>query len=223
MGLLLHQQHNDSAAVRYFTEALDIFTRQHDIFNEATTRKGLYEALRHTDPTAAMVHNDRYLALHDSLYDRETGILLTKYMAERGYDELLTENEVLRSTRRTYIAIGLAVATVLLLLIVYLLWRSRRDRRQPVSLISKVAALHSAQIAGQSAAVSYPSPPVPTADDFTLRVIATVNESLPTGHYSVEDCRLAQHGCAGLPPACEGGFRPVTENLYPSNLDGTGR
>ena len=79
MGLLMHQEKNDSAAVRYFNEALQIFLSQHDLFNESHSRKGLYEALRHTDPDLAMEHNDRYNALRDSIYDKDTGELLSKW------------------------------------------------------------------------------------------------------------------------------------------------
>ena len=54
MGQLMHQQGNDSAAVRYFGEALDIFIEQKDLYNESYSRKGLYDALRTTDPALAM-------------------------------------------------------------------------------------------------------------------------------------------------------------------------
>ena len=98
MGLLMHQEQNDSAATRYFNEALKIFTQQHDLFNEAQSRKGLYEALRKTDPDQAMQHNDRYLALRDSIYDKNTGELLSKYAAEYGNVELQAENQEMQKT-----------------------------------------------------------------------------------------------------------------------------
>ena len=85
MGLLMHQVQNDSAAVRYYNEALKIFLSQHDLFNESKSRHGLYEALRHSNPDLAMEHNDRYNELRDSLYDEKTGQLLSKYAVEYGY------------------------------------------------------------------------------------------------------------------------------------------
>lgn len=131
MGLLLHQEKNDSAAVRYFNEALGIFLDQKDLFNESTSRKGLYEAMRTTEPALAIQHNDRYLELRDSLYDSETGLLLSKYAAEYDNYELLTENQEMQRTSRLYIIIGV-VALVLLLLgwLLHFLWMRRRQRQQ---------------------------------------------------------------------------------------------
>ena len=114
MGLLLLREKNDTAAVRYYNEALTIFTSQHDIYNESHTRRGLYEALRNSNPSMAMLHNDRYNDLRDSLYDRETGELLSKYAAEYGYEELQQQNADDRSAYRLYLVILVVLIAVIL-------------------------------------------------------------------------------------------------------------
>ena len=114
MGLLLLHEKNDTAAVRYYNEALAIFTSQHDIYNESHTRRGLYEALRNSNPSLAMLHNDRYNDLRDSLYDRETGQLLSKYAAEYGYEELQQQNADDRSAYRLYLIILVVLIAVIL-------------------------------------------------------------------------------------------------------------
>ena len=131
MGLLLHQHGDDSAAVGYFNEALAIFLDQKDLYNESFSRKGLYDALRTSDPAQAMLHNDRYLELRDSLYDAETGMLLSKYAAEYDNYELLTENEEMQRTRRLYLITGIVVVVLLLVgWLLHYLWMRRRQRHQ---------------------------------------------------------------------------------------------
>ena len=199
MGLLMHQAKNDSAAVRYFNEALAIFTDQHDLFNEASSRKGLYEALRHTDPDLAMAHNDRYLALRDSLYDKNTGELLSKYAAEYGNTELQAENEDMRSARRNYIIIGIVVVGTLLALLAVGIWRSRCDRRRIQELIREVSQLQELSATmeageqAQPAAVTVQAQPEAEPEEetedhlFLMRVVKAVNDGLPTGHYGVDE------------------------------------
>ena len=138
MGLLMHQFHNDSAAVRYYSEALKIFVSQHDLYNESKSRYGLYEALRSSDPVQAMEHNDRYNELRDSIYDENTGELLSKYAAEYGYDELQAENSEILRSRRIYTMACVVIVALLLALLAFALWRHRRDRRRMRELIHQI-------------------------------------------------------------------------------------
>ena len=127
MGRLQHLEGNDTEAVRYYYEALDIFTRQHDLFNESHSRQGLYEALRASNPDLAMQHNDRYNELRDSLYDQETGELFSKYAAEYDNDTLRKENEGHRWRLRLYLI--LFIAALVLVAILWLSYRRRQQRR----------------------------------------------------------------------------------------------
>ena len=196
----MHQQHNDSAAVRYYNEALSIFLDQKDIYNESHTRKGLYDALRTSDPALAMTHNDRYLELRDSLYDEKTGELLSKYAAEYDNDVLQAENAEMHQTHRLYIVIGVVVVTTLLLLLAISALISHRDRRRIQQLIGEISTLrdemaHETVMEPVEPVATAESPtasvPTDTADiaadrEFILQVIDTVNRNLPTGQYGVE-------------------------------------
>ena len=190
MGLLMHQEKNDSAAVRYFNEALQIFLAQHDLYNESHSRKGLYEALRHTDPDLAMEHNDRYNELRDSIYDKDTGELLTKYAVEYGYDELQAENNQMQRSHRLYIIIGVAL---LLVLLAYGLWRSRRDRERMQELIRQIEAMRIEEETKSSESSPSESPADTQESDvdvedrqFLMKLVSVVNDGLSSGQYGVE-------------------------------------
>ncbi len=213
MGLLMHQDGNDSAAVRYFNEALKIFLAQNDLFNESKSRHGLYEALRHTDPDQAMSHNDRYMTLRDSLYDKDTGELLAKYAVEYGYDELQARNTSLLQSFRLYILMGVVL---LLALIGYGLWSRRNYRLRMQDLIRQIESLSTPAI--QNTVPELAEGPVPTSDEtahepasaetvaelaeapepapsdiphsdrlFLMRLVQIVNDGLPSGQIGVEN------------------------------------
>ena len=203
MGHLMHQEHNDSAAVRYYNEALAIFLNQHDLYNESFSRKGLYEALRQSDPEQAMAHNDRYLALRDSIYDKDTGELLSKYAAEYGNQELKEENSKILQSRNLYIIIGVVL---LLAILGFGFWKTNRDQRRMQELIRKVKELSVDKEAGkqkdeetesqgdvETEPVEVPqSVESPEAEEdnedrlFLMKLVNVVNEGLPTGQYGVE-------------------------------------
>lgn len=188
MGLLLHQENNDTAAANYYNEALAIFTQQHDLYNESHSRKGLYEVLRRTEPALAMEHNDRYNELRDSLYDRETGELLSKYAAEYGYEQLQAENDEMRQARRWHLAAGIAVVLALLLTGLLAVWLTHcREQRRTKRLIEQVRR---SSLATVEAVDNTPSEDTPVGGDagqnaFLKRVVEVVNESLPSSEYSV--------------------------------------
>ena len=194
MGQLMHNEKNDSAAVRYFNEALTIFIEQHDIYNESYSRKGLYAALRTTNPALAMEHNDRYNELRDSLYDEKTGSLLSKYAAEYGYGELQAENAAMQHTQRLYIIIGVVGILLLLALLAFGMWRSRRDRRRIQELIREISQLQERPVDAvdrqEETEQDDSQDTVETTEadrQFLFRLIEVVNAGLPTGHYGVEE------------------------------------
>jgi AraC-like DNA-binding protein len=182
MGLLMHRADNDSAAVRYYHEALDILIAQHDLYNESRSRQGLYEALRQTDPAKAMEHNDRYLELRDSLYDKDTGELLSKYAAEYGVGELKAENRQMQN----YIIIGIVGLAVLVCLGSILVWWMRRRQKQRIAqLIKQIETLKPQP----SVVEEQPNEVVEENNEdhkFLMKLVEVVNASLPTGHYGVE-------------------------------------
>jgi AraC-like DNA-binding protein len=198
MGSLMHQQGNDSAAVRFYDEALGIFLEQEDLYNESYSRKGLYDVLRTTDPALAMQHNDRYLELRDSLYDSETGVLLSKYAAEYGNYELQTENEEIQRTSRQNIIVGVVILVVLLLgWLIHYLWMRRRQRHQQQvnaqlqeSLDQLMAERESQEQLRESVQDEANGPVESPMDEesraFQLRIIGIVNQQMENMNVSVD-------------------------------------
>jgi len=187
MGLLKHQQQNDSAAVRYYNEALEIFLDQKDLYNESFSRKGLYDALRTTDPTLAMQHNDRYLELRDSLYDSETGVLLSKYAAEYGNYELQTENEEMQRDRRRNIVIGVIVLTLIFMSwLLHYIWMSRRQRLQQQENAQLQQSLD--KLTEENKRLNHQDEEVMNDEsrEFQLRIIGIVNQQMEKNEVSVD-------------------------------------
>lgn len=187
MGQLLHQQENDLAAVRYFNEALGIFLDQKDLYNESTSRKGLYEALRTTDPALAMQHNDRYLELRDSIYDSETGELLSKYAAEYDNYELQSENQEMLRTNRLYIIMGIALLAMLLLgwLLHYRLMRRRQCQQQQENALLQESL---DKLTAENKRLNHQGEEVMSDEsrEFQLKIIGIVNQQMETGNISVD-------------------------------------
>ncbi|MBR1809010.1 MAG: AraC family transcriptional regulator [Paludibacteraceae bacterium] len=197
MGILKHIQGNDSAAVVYYNEALDIFTEQQDIFNQCQTHKFLQDALRDTDPAMALYHGDLYYSLRDSLYDSKTGMLLSQYAAEYDNYHLLQANEQLRNSTRRQMMLFFVVALVLVVLVpvLYVVSRRRYLRRQE-KLMNEIALL---QKQLKEAPVSMPQlqkipdtrqPAESQASEydrlFLQQLITVINDAKPGDNVSVE-------------------------------------
>ena len=195
MGQLKHRAGNDSAAVRYHNEALQIFLDQHDLYNESRSRQGLYEALRNSNPALAMEHNDRYLELRDSLYDKDTGELLSKYAAQYGNDELKAENRQMHH----YILIGvICLVAVVSAGCGIMWWMRRRWKKRLEVLIKQIEVLNGGDSASSTSDAAEPSdnPAISTDETseevfdedhrFLMKLVEVVNAGLPTGQYGVE-------------------------------------
>lgn len=174
MGLLLHRERRDTSAVRYLDEALQIFTDQHDLYNESQTRRALYDALRQTDPTQAMLHNDRYNALRDSLYDHETGLLLSQYAAEYDYDTLQASLDRAQRRQRLTLILGAALLLALALLGGVLYWLHVRRRRRAATAAKTTTEEELADVLGKQ------------DRDFILRLAEAVDNAIDRHDTSVE-------------------------------------
>ena len=194
MGDLFLKEKNRAEAAAYYNEALTILLRQHDIYNEAHSRKGLYEALRESDPAAAMRHNDRYNSLRDSLYDKETGRLLSQYAAQYGNEQLQQENaDLQRANRLRLIAVLVAVCILGLLT-----WRLGQRRLRKQRARNEELTRQIAQLSAPARDESVPAPPAQAhhnttadTDDFLRRVIEAVEATLPSRTPDVESVAAA--------------------------------
>lgn len=199
MGLLLHREKNDSAAVKYLYEALAIFQEQKDLFNESQSHKSLYNVLRLGNPELAMQHIDRFNELRDSLYDHNTGELLSKYAAEYGNAELLQQQEEEHNahTRDILIAVLVLLAVILGVWVFRSIERRRQQRRmetllQKIDLLTKqnvrLKTHEGKELNGEDAEKKLQEEEIIEDQDqqFLAKVIALVDEALANKDYGVE-------------------------------------
>ena len=140
MGGVMLAEKNPAAAVKYYQEAAQIFVKLKDYYNESHTRLGLYNALKESNPQAAMTEMERYKALKDSIYDSEAAESLGKFSAEYANEELLLENAAERASRRNTIIVGVIVALVLLALAAVIWWVMRRRNRRQSAINQELSA-----------------------------------------------------------------------------------
>jgi AraC-like DNA-binding protein len=185
MGRLLLHDGDNSGAALYFDEALQIFLDQKDIFNESRSRRGLYEALRQTDPEQAMAHNDRYNQLRDSIFDNETGMMPSQYSAQLDNEHLQAEKDELRNQHRRNLYLAFAVVVILAVATwVFSYRRQHRYQRRMTELTDEITRIHQ-QVADIKLAAE-PQKPDFTDQQFLIDVITNVNEAMQQGTFSVE-------------------------------------
>ncbi len=128
MGDLMYVQGRNPEGADYYYKALDIFVAQHDIYNEAHTRKGLRETLRGINPEEALFHGDRFEHLRDSIYDAETNENLSHYAAQYENDIL---QELNKQQHRRYILLVVLIIVLFALLAVaaYIVYRAQHKRQ----------------------------------------------------------------------------------------------
>ena len=193
MGDLLHKEKNDSAAIPFYEEAVTIFTRQHDLFNLSQAYDGLRNAYRQIDPKQALLYNDMFISLRDSLYDSETSHTLSKYAAEYDNHALQEENAALSLRNKKRIAWIVSVFTLLLALTwIAVVLYNRRQRKRFASLMQEVEDVRRAMLASTTVSnlktkkQQETSNEEPSEDDLLRRLVEEVNRSLPQHDINVE-------------------------------------
>ena len=198
--LLARQQHGE--AVGYLAEAIDIFGRHHDLYNESAAQKAMAEALRYENPSEALTHLERYNQLHDSIYDSETGLLLSQYHAN--YDvEQLQEALTRERAHNSHLYIYIAVALIVVVVLAILTYRSslRRRRRMYRELGRRLKEAESNKSVSQAdggtpTGIEQESatPAVQgrdAASAFLLRITEVVNKEMENGDISVASIATA--------------------------------
>lgn len=174
MGDILLSEQQYARAAACFNDALQLLTAQGDAYNETHSRLGLYKALRHSNPSQAMEHIDRYITLHDSIYDQRTATLTANYAALMGYQRLQAEKDELLRQRLRIVIIAIAA----FLLAVAALWCFAhfsivRERRRIAQLTQQIKSLPK-------------EAPATGSQDFLRRLTDVVNEQLAQGQLGVE-------------------------------------
>lgn len=129
MGMVLNRQGESRQAVFYLTRALSFFTNHHDLYNERNACYGLYEALKDSNPQAAMRHLKRYADIRDSLYTQDMQRELAG--ANARFEVAKAQAESAEKDRDFWIVTAVALAVILsLATILFVVVRISRHRKQ---------------------------------------------------------------------------------------------
>lgn len=187
MGHLLLASHQNEEAAQYLAEAIGIFSRHHDLYNESAAQKAMAEALRADNPSEALVHLERYNQLHDSIYDSETGLLLSQYHANYEVEQLQASLNAEHTTRNILFYV---IAAILLLIAagVFVTWRrsirhQREIYRKIESRFAAIGAKHLAAADKETDGVleTRPADSVSPEDEFLLRLTDIVEQHCQEG------------------------------------------
>ena len=140
MGELLNHRGAHAEAAQNFRQAAEVFAAQNDMYNESRAQKGLYEALKGSNLAEADRHLVRYSALKDSIYHHDMEQAVSQQNARFKTEELLRQQELARNAQRLVVFGGIALVTVLLLIVGVLVYSSRIRHRNHLAL-KRLAAL----------------------------------------------------------------------------------
>ncbi|MBQ9357780.1 MAG: helix-turn-helix domain-containing protein [Prevotella sp.] len=139
MGELMLWETKPDSAVPYFTRAADIFKQMGDLYNEMHSQLGLFNALKDSDPEAAMYKLDRYNELKDTIYSREAAQAMGQASAEIDNATLRANSDEQRSRTRTFIIIAACITLFLLTVVLALVLTIRRRTRRFMSEFNSLA------------------------------------------------------------------------------------
>lgn len=142
MGELLNLRGAHAAAVKHFTQAANIFTEKKELYNESRAQRGLFEALRNTDPKAAANHLLRYTELKDSIYKTDMEMAISNYNAKYETEKLTQEKKRDDLFKHINFLVGIVLVSILLLIIAWLVYLGRIRRRHHLWL-KKMNAIRS--------------------------------------------------------------------------------
>lgn len=185
MGKALLAQKRENEAIPYYREAAQIFVASGDIANEMHSRRGLYEALWHSNPDSAKLELERFDLLKDSLYSNANAETLARYNAEFGINELKHENEQNKQLT-LYIIIGAIALAILIAMLVWWLMRRRMHVREE-ALQATIDALRSKTAATDMAKQSTEQSALSEQDHQLLgKVVNSVKNGIENGNLSIE-------------------------------------
>jgi AraC-like DNA-binding protein/tetratricopeptide (TPR) repeat protein len=202
LGMSLLCQKRPAEAIPYYKEAAGLFSKMGDLYNEIHAHRGLYESYWTINPDSAKIELDYFDLLKDSLYTHATADALSRYNAEFGNDQLMQENQEVRSAHKRTIII----AIIVLLAVVVISWliiRQLREReRQRIEALMQEIKLLKAELGSGERGVSSEMTPIgDTFEDsaeaishssenpdrlFLKHVIEVVNEGFADKQWSVE-------------------------------------
>lgn len=139
-GELLNRRGAHDEAARYYRLAAEAFAARKDMYNESRARMGLYEALKGSNPAEAGSHLLRYANLKDSIYHHDMEQNVSHYNVRYKTEEMAMQQARERAEKRVILIGGIALVSVLLLVVITLIYMGRVRRRNHL-LLKQVSRL----------------------------------------------------------------------------------
>ena len=193
LGMSLLCQKRPAEAIPYYRQAADLFSKMGDLYNEIHAHRGLYESYWDINPDSAKIELDYFDLLKDSLYTHATADALSRYNAEFGNDQLVQENQEVRSAHRRTIIIAIVVLLIVIALAWLIIYNTRqREKRRIEALMQEISLLRTKMEHTEPKASTEKdteAPPTSESNEgrlFLMRVIEVVNDGFADRQWSVE-------------------------------------
>ncbi len=129
MGSILLQENDDPQAIACFKKALEYSIKCGSPKTELTAERGLWESMRETNPSVAMLHLERYTQLNDSMLSRTMSVQLKVMGTTNQHMEMAELNEKSEKFNKLVKWGGLTLLTLLLMTLsgLFLAWRRNKS------------------------------------------------------------------------------------------------
>lgn len=115
MGDIQLHNKNNTAAAKYYSKSLVLTNQLSNRYLELRNEKGLWQALRETDPAAALKHLEVCFTLSDTLFREESAREMSNFKAKYKNQELAKKNEEYARYNRLILLVSIIVLTLMIL------------------------------------------------------------------------------------------------------------
>ena len=184
MGELLSKRGHKKDAAAHFEIAAGVFAERGDMYGESRAQRGLYEALRESDPGRADKHLLRYSTLKDSIYHRDMQQAVSEFNVKFRTEELIRQEEKARMRNRA-LALGIVALTFLVLFIGAVWFYTSRLQQRKLKELERYIAMRDQYARAAKERKEVEKEAIVEADDadlqFLLKVSDTVNSLMDEG------------------------------------------
>ena len=177
MGELLTKRGARNEAVGHFECAADVFAARGDMYNESRSQRGLYEALKESNPTKASQHLLRYSELKDSIFHYDMEQAVSQFNVKFRTEELIRQEEKARMKNRALV-LGLIAAVFLLLFIAAVWFYTSRMQRRKVKELERYIAIRDQYTRLAEKHNEIPKEDIVQADDADLQFLLKVSDAV---------------------------------------------
>ena len=177
MGELLTKRGARNEAVGHFECAADVFAARGDMYNESRSQRGLYEALKESNPTKASQHLLRYSELKDSIFHYDMEQAVSQFNVKFRTEELIRQEEKARMKNRALV-LGLIAAVFLLLFIAAVWFYKSRMQRRKVKELERYIAIRDQYTRLAEKHNEIPKEDIVQADDADLQFLLKVSDAV---------------------------------------------